>query len=109
MGLPPVVVGLFISIFLSGAVVRWVFFELIYTPTAMMIAQVVIAFPIVAGLTMASFQALDSRSLLGGSLGHRRLKAAVGSGYSCKRGEAAAALRRSWQGSVVSSPESAPR
>jgi tungstate transport system permease protein len=58
MGLPPVVVGLFVSIFLwrSGPLG---FFELIYTPTAMIIAQVIIAFPIVAGLTMASFQSLN--------------------------------------------------
>jgi tungstate transport system permease protein len=58
MGLPPVVVGLLISIFLwrSGPLG---FLELIYTPQAMILAQVVIAFPIVAGLTMASFQTLD--------------------------------------------------
>ena len=63
MGLPPVVVGLFISIFLwrSGPLG---FLELIYTPTAMIIAQVVIAFPIVAGLTMASFQGLDPKLAL---------------------------------------------
>jgi tungstate transport system permease protein len=63
MGLPPVVVGLFISIFLwrSGPLG---FLELIYTPTAMVIAQVIIAFPIVAGLTMASFQALDPKLAL---------------------------------------------
>jgi tungstate transport system permease protein len=63
MGLPPVVVGLFISIFLwrSGPLG---FLELIYTPTAMIVAQVVIAFPIVAGLTMASFQALDPKLAL---------------------------------------------
>ena len=58
MGLPPVVVGLFVSIFLwrSGTLG---FLELIYTPTAMIIAQVIIAFPIIAGLTMASFQSLN--------------------------------------------------
>lgn len=58
MGLPPVVVGLFVSILLwrSGPLGL---LELIYTPAAMIIAQVIIAFPIVAGLTMASFQALD--------------------------------------------------
>jgi tungstate transport system permease protein len=58
MGLPPVVVGLFVSIFLwrSGPLG---FLDLIYTPTAMIIAQVIIAFPIVAGLTMASFQSLN--------------------------------------------------
>ncbi len=63
MGLPPVVVGLFISIFLwrSGPLG---FMELIYTPAAMIFAQVIIAFPIVAGLTMASFQALDPKLAL---------------------------------------------
>jgi tungstate transport system permease protein len=63
MGLPPVVVGLFVSIFLwrSGPLG---FMELIYSPTAMVIAQVIIAFPIIAGLTMASFQALDPKLAL---------------------------------------------
>jgi tungstate transport system permease protein len=74
MGLPPVVVGLFISIFLwrSGPLG---FLELIYTPEAMIVAQVVIAFPIVAGLTMATFQTIDPNlalQLLG--LGASRLQ-----------------------------------
>ncbi|HXG51394.1 MAG TPA: ABC transporter permease [candidate division Zixibacteria bacterium] len=58
MGLPPVVVGLFVTVFLwrSGPLG---FLELLYTPTAMIIAQVVIAAPIVAGLTMAAFQTLN--------------------------------------------------
>ncbi|MBP1775385.1 MAG: binding-protein-dependent transport system inner rane component, partial [candidate division NC10 bacterium] len=52
MGLPPVVVGLFVSIFLwrSGPLGAW---ELLYTPTAIVIAQFVIAAPIVTGLTIA--------------------------------------------------------
>ncbi|MCZ6562255.1 MAG: ABC transporter permease [Deltaproteobacteria bacterium] len=60
MSLPPVVVGLFISIMLwrSGPMG---FLNLMYTLTAMVIAQVVIAFPIVAGLTMASFQTLNPK------------------------------------------------
>ena len=67
MGLPPVVVGLFVSIFLwrSGPLG---FLDLIYTPSAMIVAQVIIAFPIVAGLTMATFQTLNpnlSLQLLG--------------------------------------------
>jgi tungstate transport system permease protein len=63
MGLPPVVVGLFISVFLwrSGPLG---FLELIYSPTAMVLAQVIIAFPIVAGLTMASFQSFDPKLIL---------------------------------------------
>ena len=60
MGLPPVVVGLFVSLLLwrSGPMG---FLELIYSPTAMVVAQVIIAFPIIAGLTMASFQSLDPK------------------------------------------------
>jgi len=60
MGLPPVVVGLFVSIFLwrSGPLGL---LELIYSPTAMVIAQVIIALPIVSGLTMAAFQSLDPK------------------------------------------------
>ena len=74
MGLPPVVVGLFVSIFLwrSGPLG---FLELLYTPTAMIIAQVIIAFPIVAGFTMAAFQTLNpnlSSQLLG--IGASRLQ-----------------------------------
>ena len=55
MGLPPVVVGLFVSIFLwrSGPLG---FLELLYTPTAIVIAQFVIAAPIVTGLTLAAVQ-----------------------------------------------------
>lgn len=67
MGLPPVVVGLFVSIFLwrSGPLG---FLDLMYSPSAIVIAQVVIAFPIVAGLTLTSFQTLNpnlSLQLLG--------------------------------------------
>jgi tungstate transport system permease protein len=74
MGLPPVVVGLFVSISLwrRGPLG---FLELLYTPTAMIVAQVVIAFPIVAGLTMAAFQSLNpnlSLQLLG--IGASRLQ-----------------------------------
>ncbi len=74
MGLPPVVVGLAVAMTLwrSGPLGD---FSLIYTPTAMVIAQVVIAFPVVAGLTVAALQALDQRlqlQLLG--LGASRLQ-----------------------------------
>src|SRR5574341_1889248 len=60
MGLPPVVVGLFISIFLwrSGPLG---FLDLLYTPTAIVIAQLVIAAPIVTGLTMTAVQQLNPR------------------------------------------------
>lgn len=60
MGLPPVVVGLFVSILLwRGGPLG--FLELLYTPAAMILAQVIIAFPIVAGLTLAALQALDPK------------------------------------------------
>ena len=58
MGLPPVVVGLFVamSLWRSGPLGD---LNLIYTPAAIVIAQVVIAFPVVTGLTTAALQALD--------------------------------------------------
>ncbi|MCL5256223.1 MAG: ABC transporter permease [Chloroflexi bacterium] len=60
MGLPPVVVGLIVSIFLwrSGP---FGLLHIIYTPTAMIIAQAVIASPVVAGLTIAAIQQIDPK------------------------------------------------
>jgi tungstate transport system permease protein len=60
MGLPPVVVGLFVSIFLwrSGP---FGFLELLYTPMAIVVAQSVIATPIVMGITIASLQQLPRK------------------------------------------------
>ena len=60
MGLPPVVVGLFVSILLwrSGPLG---FLELLYTPTAMILAQAVIATPIVMGITVAAMQQLPKK------------------------------------------------
>jgi len=57
MGLPPVVVGLFVTIFLwrNGPLG---FLGILYTPTAMILAQAVIATPIVMGITLAAIQAL---------------------------------------------------
>ncbi len=58
MGLPPVVVGLFVYLMLSRSgpfgVLTWLF-----SPNAMITAQVIIAFPVVAGLTMAAVQGVD--------------------------------------------------
>jgi tungstate transport system permease protein len=55
MGLPPVVVGLFVTILLwrSGPLGGW---EVLYTPTAIVLAQAVIASPIVTGITLAAVQ-----------------------------------------------------
>jgi tungstate transport system permease protein len=60
MGLPPVVVGLSVSIFLwrQGPLG---FLHMMYTPGAMIVAQVIIALPIVAGFTMAAMQSQDPK------------------------------------------------
>jgi len=60
MGVPPVVVGLFVSILLwrNGPLG---ILELLYTPTAMILAQVVIATPIVMGISLAALQALPEK------------------------------------------------
>lgn len=60
MGLPPVVVGLFVAMLLwrSGPLGP---LNLIYTPIAIVIAQVIIAAPVVSGLTTAALQSLDPR------------------------------------------------
>ena len=60
MGLPPVVVGLFVSIVLwrSGPLGA---LELLYTPTAIVVAQFVIALPVVTGLTLAAVQQIPER------------------------------------------------
>ncbi len=60
MGLPPVVVGLFVTILLWRSSVLG-FLELLYTPAAMILAQVSIAFPIVAGLTLSALQSLNPK------------------------------------------------
>ena len=58
MGLPPVVVGLFTYLLLSNqgpmGSLRWLF-----TPSGMIMAQTIIAFPLVVGLTMAAVQGVD--------------------------------------------------
>ena len=57
MGLPPVVVGLFVTILLwrNGPLG---FLEILYTPSALIIAQTVIATPIIAGISLAALQQL---------------------------------------------------
>ena len=57
MGLPPVVVGLFVSILLwrSGPLGP---LRLLYTPTAIVLAQSIIATPIVMGITIGAMQSL---------------------------------------------------
>jgi tungstate transport system permease protein len=60
MALPPVVVGLFVAILLwrSGPLGG---LDLMYTPTAMVIAEVIIATPVMLGLTVAALAQLDPR------------------------------------------------
>ena len=59
MGLPPVAVGLFTYLILSnqGPLGR---LGLLFTPTGMIVAQTIIAFPLVVGLTMSSVQGVDA-------------------------------------------------
>ncbi len=60
MGLPPVVVGLFVTLLLwrSGPLGDW---EILYTPAAIVLAQAVIASPIVTGITLAAVQNVPER------------------------------------------------
>lgn len=74
MGLPPVVVGLVVSMFLwrNGPLG---ILHIMYTPQAMVIAQFIISLPIVAGFTMAATQSLDPKLRLQiTSLGASRLQ-----------------------------------
>jgi tungstate transport system permease protein len=60
MALPPVVVGLVVSLMLwrSGPFGG---LRLMYTPTAIVIAQIIIAAPVVTGLTVTALQQLDPK------------------------------------------------
>jgi tungstate transport system permease protein len=63
MGLPPVIVGLLIYMLLSRsgplAFLGWLF-----TPQAMILAQTILAFPFVIGITMTSVAALPAELVL---------------------------------------------
>jgi tungstate transport system permease protein len=58
MGLPPVVVGLVVFLALSRSGI-FGFLELLFTPTAIMIGQIIIASPIITGITLASVSSID--------------------------------------------------
>lgn len=58
MGLPPVVVGLLVYLMLSRSGPLGVL-QLLYTPTAMIVAQVVLVTPIIAALTRQVVEMLD--------------------------------------------------
>ena len=58
MGLPPVVVGLFVYLLLSRSGPLG-FLALLYTPAAMIAAQAILAFPIVASLSHSAIISVD--------------------------------------------------
>jgi tungstate transport system permease protein len=63
MGFPPVVIGLFVYLMLSrkgplGSLnLPWI--PSLFTPGAMIVAQIIIAFPLIAGFTMAAVMGVD--------------------------------------------------
>lgn len=58
MGLPPVVVGLFVYLLLSraGPLGAW---QWLFTPNAMIAAQTILAMPLIAGFVMAAVMGVD--------------------------------------------------
>lgn len=65
MGFPPVVIGLFVYLMLSRSgplgSLHAPFIPALFTPGAMVIAQTIIAFPLVAGFTMAAVMGVDQK------------------------------------------------
>jgi tungstate transport system permease protein len=63
MGLPPVVAGLWITLFLwrSGPLGD---FAWLYTPTAIILAQILVSLPIVTALTSTAFQQINPKMIL---------------------------------------------
>ena len=63
MGFPPVVIGLFVYILLSRSGplgnLNWSIIPDLFTPGAMILAQTIISFPLVAGFTMAAVMSVD--------------------------------------------------
>ncbi len=63
MGFPPVVIGLFVYLMLSRSgplgSLHNALIPALFTPSAMIIAQTIIAFPLVAGFTMAAVLGVD--------------------------------------------------
>ena len=63
MGFPPVVIGLFVYLLLSHSgplgSLHLPFIPSLFTPGAMVLAQSIIAFPLVAGFTMAAVMGVD--------------------------------------------------
>jgi tungstate transport system permease protein len=65
MGFPPVVIGLFVYLLLSRSgplgQLAWSWIPDLFTPGAMVMAQIIIAFPLVAGFTMAAVLGVDPK------------------------------------------------
>jgi len=63
MGFPPVVIGLFVYLLLSRngplAGLNLAVLPQLFTPSAMILAQIIISFPLVAGFTMAAVMGVD--------------------------------------------------
>ncbi len=63
MGFPPVVIGLFVYLLLSRSgplgQLNVSYIPQLFTPGAMVVAQTIIAFPLVAGFTMAAVMSVD--------------------------------------------------
>jgi len=63
MGFPPVVIGLFVYVLLSRSgplgSLNWSWLPSLFTPSAMILAQTIISFPLVAGFTMAAVMGVD--------------------------------------------------
>lgn len=92
MGFPPVVIGLAVYMALSrtGPVgeLAWLF-----TPIAMIIAQTIIAFPLVAGLSLTAVENVDPElRLRARSLGANKLQEAVAIMHEAKGGIVAAVV-----------------
>jgi tungstate transport system permease protein len=60
MGLPPIAVGLVVYLFLSASGPLG-FLRLLYSPQAMIIAQLILVFPIVCGITISSIQTISPK------------------------------------------------
>lgn len=63
MGLPPVVVGLLVAL-LFGRSGPFGSLRLMFTPIAMIVAQIILAWPIIAGLTLAALHQVNPDLLL---------------------------------------------
>lgn len=92
MGLPPVAVGLFTYLLLSNTgpmgALGWLF-----TPAGMVVAQTIIALPLVVGLTMTAVQSVDtSLGLQMRALGATRRQVAITTLLEARSGVTAAVV-----------------